>query len=294
MRAPERFRSTLASVAATILAVALMLLATGWFAQRWEAVAATEQMATVRWGWVALAVGLLCIHACSALVIWRRVLASTRAVLPWRLAIDVFTPTLLARYVPGRIWANAARLALAKRAGVAYRQTTGALMWEAGIALGSASVVSAITLHDVLDSNRWRVVAGIAAATLLTGLLLRASGRLPAGLPGTVATAIVGWLLFGAAHFAIAQGIADVALSRFPLISGAMALGWSIGFLAIIVPLGFGVRDAVLLLVLSTMFDAGAGLLFVALARLAQLAADILLTLVWILFRRRAAHPPSS
>lgn len=294
MRVPDRRWFSMGSLATTALALVLVGLAGRWFVERWEAVAATGQLAPIRWTWVAVAVSLLCVHAFSALVIWRRMLAVTRDALPWRVAIDVFTPTLLARYVPGRIWANAARFALAKRVGVDYRQTTGALLWEAGLALGTAATVAALTLRPVLDPGRWMAVTGIAVAALLSALLLFLFKRLPAGLPSAALTAVLGWLLFGAAHLAIARSIADVSFVKLPLVSGAMALGWSVGFLAIVVPLGFGVRDAVLLVVLSSVFDPGAGLQFVALARLAQLVADSVLTLAWLLLRRRLVSLPSS
>lgn len=285
---------SLGSVGASVLALVLMVLASRWFVERWEAVVATGRMTPIRWGWVLLATALFCAHAASALIIWRRVLLVTRGALPWRVALDVFTPTLLARYVPGRIWANAARLALAKRAGVPYLQTTGALVWEVGIALGTAAIVAALTLRTTVDDRQWLAITSVAVGALLVAVIIGALGRLPNGLPGTAASAVVGWALFGAAHLAVARSVSDVGLAQLPVISGAMALAWSAGFLAIVVPLGFGVRDALSLLVLSAVLDPAAGLQFVALARLAQLVADFALTLAWLAARRWLSGLPSA
>lgn len=291
---PSRIWQWVRTVCPTLLALALLATAATWFFQRWQAVVATAPSAPIAWGWIVLGILLLVLHATSALVIWRQALAATRATLPWGIALDVFVPTWLARYVPGRVWASAARLALSKRVGVAYGQATGAMAWEAGLALATACLVALISLGGSLDARTaqvLRLLVGFGALLVLALVLLR---RLPTGILPAGGVALLGWLLFGAAHLAVARSVAPVTMVDLPLVTGAMALAWSAGFIALVVPLGIGVRDALLLVLLTPLLEPSAALRFVALARLAQLVADVGLTLLWLILRRLRPSPTPS
>ena len=68
----------------------------------------------------------------------------------------------------------------------------------------------------------------------------------------------------------------------------------SVGYLAIVVPLGIGVRDGLLLVLLASLFDPAAALVFVALARVVQLGVDLALTSAWLLARRARAIPAAA
>lgn len=315
MTAP-RVRHPLLTALPTLLALALLGWAAQWFMGRWEAVMAGGARPDVAWGWLVLAALLLVAHATSAMVIWRQVLRAVGSTLSWREAIDSFAPSLLARYVPGKVWANAVRLGLAQRAGVRFGASAGAILWETLVALGSAGVVAYVGLRAQGDDRalRWAayLVAGIVVAWIATALvsrhprgaalLHRVGGTDPVRSPGALApsvgTSFVGWLLFGAAHLAIARAVAPVGLDALPLVAGAVALAWAGGFLAVVMPVGLGVRDGLLLLLLAPLLDPPRALLFVALSRLVQLAVDASITLGWLLRQatRRAAasRPPSA
>lgn len=281
--------SAIVRAAPTLLALALLAWAGRWFAMRWHEVAGQASGLEVDALWLAVAAVLLMLHAGSALAMWRFALQLSDVRMPWRDAVDVFAPSLLARYVPGRVWANAARLALSRRVGVGVRQAGGAMLWEAILALGTACAVATLTLHGSVEPSLWwtATVATVACVVALAvGLRWRGS---PRGVRTATAVALLGWMLFAGAHLALARSVAPVGLDDFPLVAGAMALAWSAGYLAIVVPLGIGVRDGILLVLLAGLLEPAAALLFVALARLVQLGVDLTLTAAWLAFRRRAA-----
>lgn len=295
MTSPTPQRPSLSSIASLAVGLGVMAAAAYWFAQRWQAVAAGDSALPVSWGWVAVSVGLLCVHAATAFVVWHRVLGAAQAPLPWGTSLDAFVPSLLARYVPGRVWAHSLRIALARRAGVKVSRTTGALVMEIGLSLGSAAVVATLALYGTLERERWWIVAAVGVGSLLLLAGLKLARRLPPGTGATLAISVLGWLAFGAAHLAVAASVAAVNVSHLPLMTGATALAWAIGYLAIVVPMGFGVRDAALVVVLTSMLDPAAALRFVAIARLAQLLADVAITATWwIAHRRRERALPSA
>lgn len=300
----------------TILAVVLLAFAAQWFVARWQTVMAGAERPDVAWGWLGAAALLLFAHAATAMVIWRQVLRAVGARLTWNEAVDSFAPSLLARYVPGKVWANAVRLGLAKRAGVRLGASAGAIVWETLVALGSAGVVAMFGLHDFGDPSFERaammLVFGVIAAWLVAGLLSRqAKGaaflrrfggtdavRNPTALVPSFGMSFIGWMLFGGAHFAIALSVAPLGADAFILIAGAVALAWAGGYLAIVMPLGLGVRDGLLLVLLAPLLTPPQALLLVALSRLVQLAVDASITLGWLLRqamnRTTAEHPPSA
>jgi hypothetical protein len=315
MPAPRHSRPLLAALLA-LLALALLGFAVRWFAGRWQAVMADGARPEVAWQWLGVATLLLFAHATTALFIWRQVLAAVGSALTWREALDSFAPSLLARYVPGKVWASAVRLDLARRAGVRIGASAGAILWETFVALGSAGVVALAGLGLSGDPHAFgwplvlvggTVVAWIVAAVLSrhprgAALLHRVGGtdpvRSPAALAPSVGTSFVGWLLFGAAHLAIARAVAPVGFEAYPLMVGAVALAWAGGYLAVVMPVGLGVRDGLLLLLLAPLLDPPRALLFVALSRLVQLAVDASITLGWLLRQvtrpTAGARPPSA
>ncbi len=313
--APPSATTRLRSALPTLLAAILLVFAWRWFSVRWAGWAGVVERPPIRWQWLVAAFALLVLHAASALTIWRQLLAAVGARLTWREAADSFLPSLLARYVPGKIWANAARLALAKRAGVALGTSTGAILWETLIALGTAALVAVIGLSQRLRPSDAPFPAGDsfsaadaplqAAAVLLVGTLLawfavallarsergaallhRFGGTAPVKRPAALAPAILtsaaGWLIYGAAHLCIAWSLSPVLPVSYPVLAGAVALAWAGGYLAVVMPVGLGVRDALLVVLLAGVLDPERALLFIALSRLVQLAVDSSLTFGWL------------
>ena len=302
-------RARVVAALPTLLAVVLLVFAGRWFATRWAAVAGEGPAPVIAWEWIVAAFGLLLAQSLILVTVWRQLLAAVGADLPWRTAADSLVPSLLARYVPGKIWANAARLALARRAGVPLGATTGALVWEALLGLTTTSVVAVAGLYGradiasvrsaqlllVLTAAGWGVAALLARTPRGAALLHRFGGSAPVSRPAAILPAIVlslvGLLGFAAAHLAVAMAVAPaspIGISDFPLVAGAVALAWAAGFLAFVMPVGLGVRDGLLLLLLAPLLDPPQALLFVALSRLVQLGVDGTITIGWLASRARS------
>jgi len=66
----------------------------------------------------------------------------------------------------------------------------------------------------------------------------------------------VSWLLFGLAFLVFVKALAQASFSMYPSFTGAFAFSVNVGFLAIFVPGGIGVREGLLVLLLSSLFPA--------------------------------------
>lgn len=270
---------------------------------------AREAIHDLSLAWILLAAALLALHYLLAFRIWRGCLRASGVVLSDARMTDTYVPALFARYVPGKVWSNAVRVALARRAGASLPEVTGAVGWEALLVLATGALLALATLWPIgIDPRiRW-AAAGLAAVCIATfvgarwaiGLrrgpsLLRRLGSAAAPAKANAllrlgAVNVLAWLVYGLAHWSLARAIAPVTLSHLPLIVGAVALAWIGGYLALITPAGLGVRDGLLGLFLAPMLGAGPVVVLVAVARLLALLLELLILLVWTVSRRRATR----
>jgi uncharacterized membrane protein YbhN (UPF0104 family) len=101
------------------------------------------------------------------------------------------------------------------------------------------------------------------------------------GLPGArvalpaFAAYATNYLLIGIGLWIIARASGMSPALDFPLITAAFALSWLIGFLAPGAPAGLGVREGIMVVLLSGAADNAQVLIFVLLARVVTMLGDI-------------------
>lgn len=198
----------------------------------------------------------------------------------------------VAKYVPGGIWAVVGVGETARRLGIPRDRAYVATLASTGtVYVAASAVVVAGAWLAPLDATAWPIL--VAAGVLVGGLLvlvppvLRTGLRLLARLRATavltsadLARAMVGqlpvWLLLGTATWLV-DGLLG-GTTAWSTIVVATALSWLVGFLALPVPGGVGVREATFVLALAGAPTAaataiGARLLFVLVDGAGVLAA---------------------
>lgn len=256
--------------------------------------------------WVIAGAGALALHYSLTFVIWRLCLSGAGSSPSQRQALDTWIPSLLARYVPGKVWSHGVRVALARRAGLAMPDATAAVGWEILLALAGTGIVALATIQRTTVGQGMRLallaltvgsLALLTAAQLLASRghvhpwLARVGLRRPLGSSTLVALGVaqlLAWLIYGVAHWCFARGIAPLPLSELRLVTGAVALAWIGGYLAFFAPAGLGVREGLLTLLLAPLLGAGPVLLLAGLSRLVTIAIDVALFLAWSADRVRA------
>lgn len=249
--------------------------------------------------WMILAAAALAAHYAMTFGIWLGCLRATGARPTVRQAADTFVPSLLARYVPGKVWSHAVRMALARRAGISLTDVTGAVGWEILLAVTGAGVIALAATHGTGIDARIRlstalltaaclgaiVAARILAASSVTPPLLRRWGltrTADAGMLAQLGLAhMVAWLLYGTSHWAVARAIVPVGIDALPLVTGAVALAWLGGYLSLFTPAGLGVREGLLTLLLAPALGAGPVVLLAAISRVLAIGLEVLLLSAW-------------
>ncbi len=232
-------------------------------------------------------------------------------------ALVIFALAQLAKYIPGNVAHHAGRIALASSRGFTLSRVVFTMTFEAGWLIVAASILAMTWLlfmgedsfgyMQELPTVFQMALAVTLAVTfpLLAGwiLLRRRPGALrkifsqaavntpqPIVLLNCLMIYMLGFLFMGIASDILARGLFGVAESRIGLLTGTFAIAWVAGFLTPGAPAGLGVRETILLKVLSPIYGTGVAIgLAVSLRAVTTLADG--LTFIAALIAKRKVLP---
>ena len=290
-RPPARRRAlALSALVGVVVAAVCIWFVVDRLTSQWSEV--RDEIAGAEVGWLVAAVacaaaGMAWIAAC-----WRRALAllgpppDRSRTVAWYFAGEI------GKYVPGAVWPVLGRGELARRGGVprhrAYPSVGLSLAALYLAALGTASLLVPLDLAKQAESPAALALLallplGLAALhprvlTLARDLLVRFTGRgADIAIPpwrdtvAVVVSYLPAWLLIWAATWCVARALVpDPPVLRIGI---ATTLSWTAGFVAVPVPAGAGVREAVF--VAASGLPAGLGATIAIGSRLAFLLVDV-------------------
>lgn len=236
--------------------------------QNWAGVA--KALASMNPALVVLAAVLILVGLYVNMLSWRSVVAALGVRLSRTQAATVFFTSQLGKYIPGGIWPVVASARLGQAFGLSailsvVSMTVALLM---SLTVGSVFAVGALFLIPAVASTYaylpiTLIVIGIVVLSppILNRLIrlglrvLRRSGQIGAlaTKPFTegIGWSLLSWLCFGLALVSLIAATGSVSPHTFVGGISGYALSWVAGFVAVFVPAGVGVREGVLVLVLS-------------------------------------------
>jgi len=250
----------------------------------------------------------------TTMAAWRVVLADLGSRLAFRDAFTIFFVSQLGKYLPGSVWNVVAAAEMGTDHGVPRRRSlTGMavallLSLVSGLGLGVVGLLLAPTeAKDRFEAAVWLlpllvVLALPPVVNRLVGWFLRVLRRPPLEHPltgrgtlGALAWSMGGWALGGLQVWllAIATGM-EASIWSYLVCTGGYALAWSLGFLFVPLPAGVGIREVVLVAVLSAALDQGGVLVVVLLSRVILTVVDVGFGAVATLGSRRGARAGSA
>jgi uncharacterized membrane protein YbhN (UPF0104 family) len=262
-------RADVRTVLRGIVAVAVTWFVVRFISNQWTAIRASAQ--ALHPSWVGLALASVCVLIGYAILIasWRLLLAAWRSPLRLTDAARIWFVSSLGKYVPGKLWSIGAMAILAKEAGASPVAATGSaiIMQLVNLAAGFAVISLAgagelLAAYPLLRVGAWVTLAatiiGLAYGPALLAWAVRIASRLvrrpTPELPELTRRDLL--IVFGANVAAwIAYGIGfgifwNALLGRGGGVTlSALAVytsSYLIGFLALVVPGGLGVREAAL------------------------------------------------
>ncbi|WP_329263116.1 lysylphosphatidylglycerol synthase domain-containing protein [Actinoallomurus sp. NBC_01490] len=220
--------------------------------------------------WLAAAVASDAFGLLFGAAAWRYVLASLGSSLGCRVTAGVFSAALLGKYLPGPAVNVAASVHMGRRAGVPAARMMGTYLLNSLVLLVTAAAVGmfaapslpggrVLLLIPVLllgAALMWRPGLVVALAKFVGRTLHRPMSTLHVEarcLRVAILLECASWLVWGLHLWFIAQVLgADGTTVPFVCVGG-FALAAAAGALALVVPDGAGVRELVLIAVLSTV-----------------------------------------
>lgn len=240
----------------------------------WEVV--KESLSRFRFWWL-LPTGLFLGLAFLMLVeTWRWVLRGTGASLSFATACKIWFASNMGKYLPGKVWQILGMVYLSERRGVPKVKSFTSSVVSQFFGAVSGLLIGIIFLliggqRTLLGSAFWLWVI-LATLVALSGIsllypslvqgvmnfLLRLAKKEPVKFSFDSLSFLlymlfygVSWILFGVAFFFFSMGLVEPDINFLWLATAGFSIATVSGFLAVVVPAGLGVREGVLVLLLS-------------------------------------------
>ena len=273
-----------------VVAAIVIRMVWGAIVKNWSEFRSLEVSVTPQPGWIALSALVVFLTYTIQIQVWRTVLAGWSQTLLYRRAARIWLVVNLGRYIPGKIWSVAGLVALSQRAGVQPWAAAASAFAVQAVGLGSA--VALVGAATPSATSPWRLVlAALIAAAVIAFLAWDRAARavsrlggpaaafrpLPLGaVASSAALALLSWMTYGLSFWLLERGLGIPGALPLNVAAGTFAIAYILGLLAVIVPGGVGVREVVLIGLLTPALGAGGA---VALS----VASRILLTLTEVL-----------
>lgn len=224
--------------------------------------------------------GLAVVYGASNVLLafgWRAILSHLGVDAGRNWTIRAYATSQLAKYIPGNVFQFAGRQALGVAAGIGNRPLAKSTLIELAMASGGGALFLPLLAPHYLPAGG--PLSGSLAFAVLAGAALLLALRFGGAALGRAAAFYLAFLLSAALIF-----VATLALVRepagppgtIPLVAGAYTVAWLAGLLTPGAPAGLGVREAVLLALLSGVAAGPTVLLAVLVGRIITVAGDFL------------------
>ena len=300
--APRRVWHRIAGLA---VAVALLAGMMAVLVSRWQELPPGTLRVSVWTG--GLAAALYLGHTVVLALLWLGVVRSLGGRLSAAEAVQIHCLTQLGKYVPGKVVLVVGKVCLAVRQRVAAALAALSAAYEQGFVLVSGALVVLVSALlaglPMLRAYRLVLLAAclIGAACLhprVVRLVLEGLSRLLPGqrewrvlsyeaTAGLLLLYALAWVLNGAIFYLLARGLCDLPVRYLPDCIGIMVLGTILGYVALIVPAGLGVRDATISVMLSAYVPLPAAIAVSLVLRVVVTAVEALGVLLALALRGR-------
>ncbi len=232
--------------------------------------------------------------------IWQRMLRHTGSSVPYFKLFKVWFYANLGKYLPGKVWQFLGMIYMLEKEGVPRRSS-----FSTGVMAQSFSVISGMfisviflgaDLYHRFFSRKPALMTGLVILSLGTlmllcypkvlerilnlGLGIIKKEKITLDIKGKdviiyLLSYSLSWLLFGLAFLIFVKSMTQADFKMYLTLTGAYAFSLNIGFLAIFTPGGIGVREGVLVFLLSSFFPLPVSTLISLLSRLWMTVGEV-------------------
>ncbi|MER7836891.1 lysylphosphatidylglycerol synthase domain-containing protein [Streptomyces sp. NPDC096040] len=205
-----------------------------------------------------------------SLLTWRALLTGLGPPTPLPVAARIYFTSFLGKFVPGRVWGLLAQLRLGRAAGFSNAVMTGVFLLNLMVGTLTGLALGLVCGPALLGGRVWWLALPTGLLVVwfvrpaLLGRFVRAALRLArrrppeafatdAGMRRSMAAATSSWLVSGLHLWLLAILFGADVPRALPLCVGGFALATALSSLAVVLPDGWGAREAILMLALSAV-----------------------------------------
>jgi hypothetical protein len=234
---------------------------------------------------------------------WARLLQQRRTNTAFTLlSVSIVSVSQFSKYVPGNIAQHVGRVAMSKIHGITYSKTIFSMYLEIALlvlAAAGLAIVGTAFSQPVDPNASSRIPGHMALLALVLGMLIapfvghglfqtvaawiaRKKGvprdTIEAPSPPTLLHAVflyvISFLVLGAALYITAAGVFGEGSANFLLLAGIFSVSWLVGFLTPGAPAGLGVREVMLVALLTPIYGEQLALGIAAILRVITVLGD--------------------
>lgn len=303
--AESRFTRTIHKVAKVLLITITFFFVARYVHSNWTTLKNKDW--SIQWEFFLLSFASLWVTFLLSVFFWKEVLVTLGANIGYLQAWKTYYRPLLSKYLPGKVWSV---LGLAY---FAIHEDVSPQIAVAAAGLFQAAALPGFSLAFLITIPFWRVIPSsfqIALAISAVLIILIASHpkillptlnialkimhkpevnvkpsplqmyKLLVAISGAIS------LAYGIAFAIFARAIASLQLGDFPILVGTFCLALLMGLVSIFVPAGVGVRESVLLAILSKQFSPDLAIMVSIGSRLWFTVAEVsFVGISWLLLR---------
>jgi glycosyltransferase 2 family protein len=218
----------------------------------------------------AVAVSVVAVSAYGFVWLYLLRRLGTPARLSW---VTIFFKSQLGKYLPGSVWQYAGRVGFAGSRGVPVRIAVASIAAEVVYSAIAAAAASSWVLGSVVAAGVFAGLAGL----LALALVVRDKLAVLEVAPGAVILYLVVWGTYGVAFWMTGRALFAIPVADLPRYIGVFAIAWLAGLVAVFAPGGIGIREAVIVALLSGRLHQADAIVLAATSRIVLTATDLVL-----------------
>ncbi|MEP6589716.1 MAG: lysylphosphatidylglycerol synthase domain-containing protein [Gemmatimonadota bacterium] len=279
------------------------------FRQNWAELTTQKVHWHLRWEFIAASLLVTWCMYGFLIVGWRSILHGWRQWLRIVDAARIWCLASLGKYIPGKVWSIAGMAVMAQREGVSGAAATGSAIIMQLVSIATGTIITfALIGTRLLDEQMpgASIAAIVLAAVALVCVLALTSPSLtrrigfvvgrpdavqpvePESLAAALFTNFLAWAGYGLALQLLLLGTLEGVTLDWATATGAFAASYLVGYLALIVPGGVGVREGILILLLQGSIGLAPAAALAVASRLALTVNELGAAVPFLLIRRRA------
>ena len=221
-------------------------------------------------------------------------------------SVSVLAVSQVGKYIPGKLWFTVGRMYLAKKHGVSEAKTAVSTVMEIALSLLGAVILFGLAVllvpRAIIPGRAYLAFLLIPFCVVavyppilnrVTGLVLKRL-RQPAveirmsfrQLLGVLGLYVLMWVVQGTGCYLLVRSFYPLGLSGLPMVAGAFALSWILGFIVLISPAGLGIRESIFTFALRLVVPEPVAIIAALMSRIWITGSEGLLALVFTLLPR--------